>query len=603
MKKTTTYLIIMIAFSFFYSNSAIGGRQSKCSTEVQHLVYSSNFDVSEQPNFDIFDSVCKPLPQDDNQILSSVLVLNENFYFIWIVSIIDKANTEVLATYKEYIYEDATIRVEKGRMWLDTAPYMLTDTTRAVGVRLDISYSGSCMSMASDGNHLTLFDTANIKDKKLRPILTSLPMTYHRNRGDVFCSIHNNPTLRKIHEQGKSYIQVLSTKTNGYNDLRVITKTKVIYYPNRDNEQIVLAEHRYKNDLKFDGESYLKGNHDKIPSLEFNEIVNLDHLLIEKNLLNETPKRIINNTPLNKALKKGMSYPEYDSVEAAISFKENMQEDLDVVLDKPWQQKTLIDSDDSDRYRYHPMGAVVNSSLYLLYVEKNAANQTISIYENNIITGENHEVYSTKNTDLMFYAAEIDIKDEKLIFSPDRKKGVFYCYNIGSANAIYECDIKVRSRSQDDEPLVSPNNRYTVLPYYSVSSSMKINKKEFNRKIKDWEVAYEAAVSRYIDNPSSITYGYKTVILNDYKNYKSEMLFSVGHADFLIGRFSWANDSNAFYFDNSGAFACIWEYDIVNKKLQKIVPEHEAESPFYINFEGRDFIIYLEGNNIKIATP
>lgn len=66
-----------------------------------------------------------------------------------------------------------------------------------------------------------------------------------------------------------------------------------------------------------------------------------------------------------------------------------------------------------------------------------------------------------------------------------------------------------------------------------------------------------------------------------------------------IGMGSWSLDNSKFYFDNSGAVACIWELDIVNKTLDKIVPEHHAGRPSFIPSKSVESVLYVDGNCVK----
>ena len=67
-----------------------------------------------------------------------------------------------------------------------------------------------------------------------------------------------------------------------------------------------------------------------------------------------------------------------------------------------------------------------------------------------------------------------------------------------------------------------------------------------------------------------------------------------------IGQMSWAND-DLFYFDNSGPVACIWEVDLEEMTLTKVVPEHVARHPFFFEREGKTCVAYVEGSSIKVA--
>jgi hypothetical protein len=65
----------------------------------------------------------------------------------------------------------------------------------------------------------------------------------------------------------------------------------------------------------------------------------------------------------------------------------------------------------------------------------------------------------------------------------------------------------------------------------------------------------------------------------------------------------WNIDETKFYFDNTGAVACIWELDVEKNTLNKIVPEHEAFKPIMIDIGTEKVLGYFLGNSIMIAKP
>jgi len=62
----------------------------------------------------------------------------------------------------------------------------------------------------------------------------------------------------------------------------------------------------------------------------------------------------------------------------------------------------------------------------------------------------------------------------------------------------------------------------------------------------------------------------------------------------------WSADNSKFYFDNSGAVACIWEVDLTNKTLDKIVPDHRARAPIYI-FDKTDEVLYCNERCVYVT--
>ncbi len=56
-------------------------------------------------------------------------------------------------------------------------------------------------------------------------------------------------------------------------------------------------------------------------------------------------------------------------------------------------------------------------------------------------------------------------------------------------------------------------------------------------------------------------------------------------------QYVWGEDSNTFYFDNSGALGCIWKTDIDKKTTTRIIPVEGILDPFYIKYDGEDLIL------------
>ncbi|MEN8927242.1 MAG: hypothetical protein ABF242_07420 [Flavobacteriales bacterium] len=75
--------------------------------------------------------------------------------------------------------------------------------------------------------------------------------------------------------------------------------------------------------------------------------------------------------------------------------------------------------------------------------------------------------------------------------------------------------------------------------------------------------------------------------------FTKTLIDQVYDGDWSFGDAVWSTDNNKFYFDSSGAVACIWELDVPSKTLDKIVPSHSAHSPVYF-FDTTDAIMYCD---------
>ena len=95
------------------------------------------------------------------------------------------------------------------------------------------------------------------------------------------------------------------------------------------------------------------------------------------------------------------------------------------------------------------------------------------------------------------------------------------------------------------------------------------------------------------------------LIKTNTRTQEEEVLFTLQNTDvnWLIGDISWSEDNKVIYFDNaSERMACIWRYELLTGVLEKIVPEHEAKYPYVYTYKGKEYVAYVENNEIKLAT-
>lgn len=78
------------------------------------------------------------------------------------------------------------------------------------------------------------------------------------------------------------------------------------------------------------------------------------------------------------------------------------------------------------------------------------------------------------------------------------------------------------------------------------------------------------------------------------KEEKKTVLRRAYTGDWSIGSVAWSPRGDAFYFDNAGAVACIWRYDVRGDELTKIVPAHEAFSPAPFTAKGTVWVGFIE---------
>ena len=102
------------------------------------------------------------------------------------------------------------------------------------------------------------------------------------------------------------------------------------------------------------------------------------------------------------------------------------------------------------------------------------------------------------------------------------------------------------------------------------------------------------------NSKNKITFSDVQLILKEESRFSRTLINQMYDGDWSFGKGAWSLDNSKFYFDNNGAVACIWEVDIKNNTLDKIIPSHLANSPIYL-FDKTDAIMYCNENCIYLA--
>jgi len=162
------------------------------------------------------------------------------------------------------------------------------------------------------------------------------------------------------------------------------------------------------------------------------------------------------------------------------------------------------------------------------------------------------------------------------------KKHVMYYNNNSNKTLFYEYDVTTKQHTKD----VRPGTFNCMGEEYAAES---VN------------FYWSPGLSKSIELTNT------NLILSTYKEHQ------LTHEDTLIsqeydgtwsfGTGAWNTSGDKFYFANSGAVACIWELDISNRTLDKIVPEHTATAPIvFENNEDKTTVVYCEENCIKMIS-
>ncbi|TPN85859.1 hypothetical protein [Aquimarina algicola] len=203
-----------------------------------------------------------------------------------------------------------------------------------------------------------------------------------------------------------------------------------------------------------------------------------------------------------------------------------------------------------------------------------------------------------KNDTLYYFKENTPIDSDDSMYQLISKRD-YYAYKIGSKKEAQIIEDKITS---DKSFFCRSTFRALINPQNSVIA---------------WTHNYSINFSHIPDFDKTLKKLYNSKSLNDslYQLPKVEFDFSSffnpmtegvvtdidNERDVFFGSMCWHKTDNKLYFDNSGFdYRCIWEADINNKRVVKIVPEHEAIQPFFIN---KKYITYVENNKIMVCEP
>jgi hypothetical protein len=288
---------------------------------------------------------------------------------------------------------------------------------------------------------------------------------------------------------------------------------------------------------------------------------------------------------LNQVLLDGMLHPDKNVAAKHPNLIVNSRiigEKYGLINDRPWRRRALVVSDESKREFFLPRAAVVRSRLYVLYLAKAWDDDTGYLYELMPGSGEPYLVDRLPYDGQGYWfddEANMAVKGDYIYYllslGHSGKR-----YKIGSRELPGETDFFI-VRKGEYYTSTSPNGRFIVAPNAGYGRADAPD---------DYKLATRG------QNQGTFSEGEFTGIsLYDRKLDSNSVLFKQSYTgEWSIGNIIWSDDSESIFFDNYGAVACIWKYTLNHRVLQKIVPEHEAHSPFFLRLDGRDYILYVD---------
>ncbi len=164
----------------------------------------------------IVAGACKRWPTNNSRIIAAFAYDGGIQYEKQLLlALVDASNNQIVASYKGVIPEDAASEVNDSSLWLDTAPYTLSKTTRAFGLGLQ-TFLDRCGYEGGADYEFTLYV---VDGSELRPILSETLSQWRYGRGNR-CGEEAPPRI-----DANILISVEKTFSNGYADLKLWAKS------------------------------------------------------------------------------------------------------------------------------------------------------------------------------------------------------------------------------------------------------------------------------------------------------------------------------------------------------------------------------------------
>lgn len=173
---------------------------------------------------------CKPWPPSAAKVTAAVMAFEQPYKaddlreWIVVLALVDTATGRVRNSRRTIVGEDAVVAISSNSLTLDTAPYWVTPSLRALGVRYASSARGPSAPDASSGDELTLFVP---EGRDLRPVFSQAMVRGRRGEGcaDEACTLplwhYADLTLAMKPVDGKPWADIVLTATltrNGDSD-------------------------------------------------------------------------------------------------------------------------------------------------------------------------------------------------------------------------------------------------------------------------------------------------------------------------------------------------------------------------------------------------
>jgi len=218
-----------------------------CDAGLVSAVAASAAIEKEGGNVDgLVSSMCKVWPHDRKVILTALVFNGEGEgNKILVVATVDAATSRVLSSYKNSVGEDAATEFGADSLAIDSAPYQLSPTVRAFGIRFASSARGASCPDGIWSDELTLFVP---RGKVLQPVLQGMAMSRSEARTGCF----GGGAGRLVYDAARLSIGMDQRSSHGFADLIVSARIT----RNEPGADFIGKPAVERTTMRFDGEQY-----------------------------------------------------------------------------------------------------------------------------------------------------------------------------------------------------------------------------------------------------------------------------------------------------------------------------------------------------------
>jgi hypothetical protein len=178
-----------------------------------------------------------------------------------VIALVDVGAGQIVSSHKELVEEDAGLSIVSDSLRIDTAPYVLADGVRALGVDITSGYLPNC----GDGGFGAIRKLYVVDGKDIKQITDDIYMTEWTfvQQSNWRCNSAENAPKTTITEEFKKYIRIDPAVTNGFHDMIISGTSSLRYsYESGSEKTIPSKRRRFVFRLRFDGKQYPLGEMD-----------------------------------------------------------------------------------------------------------------------------------------------------------------------------------------------------------------------------------------------------------------------------------------------------------------------------------------------------